>query len=169
MVEPVCVEWILDMRKIIFKAPASVWDHRAGDPDTPVEDSAVLKAFDGYVYEDECFDEHIDRELEEAGISGGYLRFEYQKEDNLLFAITEYNLRRKLTETEVLKLREYTVGSGQMELVQILCKTEWTMTAYLSRWNVSIIGEINRWLLFVYAKSNHLQSVRERNRGVRLK
>ena len=124
MVESVCVEWILDMRKIIFKAPASVWDHRAGDPDTPVEDSAVLKAFDGYVYEDECFDEHIDRELEEAGISWGYLRFEYQKEDNLLFAITEYNLRRKLTETEVLKLREYTVGSGQMELVQILCKTE---------------------------------------------
>ena len=101
--------------------------------------------------------------------TGRVVVFEYQKEDNLLFAITEYNLRRKLTETEVLKLREYTVGSGQMELVQILCKTEWTMTAYLSRWNVSIIGEINRWLLFVYAKSNHLQSVRERNRGVRLK
>ena len=45
------------MRKITFKAPASVWDYRSGDPDLPVKDPAVLKNYDGYVYEDECFDE----------------------------------------------------------------------------------------------------------------
>ena len=51
-----------------------------------------------------------DRELEEAGVSGGYLKFEYQNKNNMLFGFTEYNLRRKLTDPEVLKLREYTLG-----------------------------------------------------------
>ena len=102
------------MRKFTFKAPASVWDYRSGDPDLPVKDPTVLKNYDGYVYEDECFDEYMsginDRELEEAGVSGGYLKFEYQNKNNMLFGFTEYNLRRKLTDPEVLKLREYTLG-----------------------------------------------------------
>jgi len=102
------------MCRIIFKAPATVFDYRNSDDGTPIEEPALLRTYDGYVYKDECFDEHMsginDRELEEAGVSGGYLEFKYQEKNNTLYAITEYQLQRKLNDSEVLKLRKHTVG-----------------------------------------------------------
>jgi len=76
------------MSSIIFRAPASVWEHPADGSECCIEDAKVLKKYNGYVYKDECFDEHMsgknDRELEDAGVSGGYLRFEYRENVNLL-------------------------------------------------------------------------------------
>lgn len=79
-----------------------------------------LNVLDG-VDSDACFSEYFheqftvgdtthpgEQALIDAGVTGGFMHFECL--DNELFVVTEYDLKRKLTEAEEKQLIEYTQG-----------------------------------------------------------
>ena len=105
------------MPTISFTAPAVVFDFHSEDAtedDTPVmEDPNVLQTLDG-IESDEVFSEFMsdggDSTLADAGVTGGQLRFKYDSKSKRLYGFTQYSVPRKLTESEVALLKEYTIG-----------------------------------------------------------
>jgi hypothetical protein len=105
------------MPTIRFSAAATVFDFKhedANDEHTPViEDPRVLVTLDG-IESDEIFSDYLsdggDKTLANAGVSGGQLRFRFDKEAGKLYGVTEYSLVRALTADEEALLREYTIG-----------------------------------------------------------
>lgn len=83
--------------------------------DGETTDPAVLRRFDGIVYEDEAFTEYLGGPEEEnillaALQPGGYLRLVYKPALNQLWGLTEYTLTRPLSARERDLLVAYTIG-----------------------------------------------------------
>ena len=103
------------MPTIRFSAAAMVVDFRESDNGELVDNREVLKTLDGLAYLDESFSDYLfngtgRKALEEAGISGGTLRFEFHSASDCLIAVTEYVTSRILSEQEAAMLGDYTVG-----------------------------------------------------------
>jgi len=98
--------------KLQFKGPVIVIE---GDDDE-VTDINKIKSLDGLKYDDEdaIFSEYMsdggDSTLEDAGISGGLMFFEFDSTANALFGYVEYQLTRPLDDTEIEELKDYTIG-----------------------------------------------------------
>jgi hypothetical protein len=96
---------------VIVKGIACVF----GDDDQMVEDPAILSSYDGLVYNDERFTDYLGGPENEDALAallipGGYLRFEYDGKSPFLTAITEYQAIRKLDDSELVLLVDYTSG-----------------------------------------------------------
>ncbi|MCU6499593.1 hypothetical protein LPN04_17500 [Rugamonas sp. A1-17] len=108
------------MASITFSACAGVFDFKQVDPETGeegvfVEDAAILKTLDGLCYDEEVFSDYLldgdaARGLEDAGISGGSLEFNFDRASGRLIGRTEYQLERALNPDEVALLKDYTIG-----------------------------------------------------------
>ena len=70
-----------------------------------------LEELDGIDCQDE-FSEYFgeDEESLKGVVTSGYMSFEYDKKENKLYTITEYQSTRELTEEELEILKEYTTG-----------------------------------------------------------
>lgn len=105
------------MATIRVRGEAVVFDFQsedATDDDTPVvEDPAVLETLHGLEH-DEIFSDYLsdggDKTLANAGVSGGILRFEFDRQLGVLFGVTEYSAPRLLNTQELALLKDYTVG-----------------------------------------------------------
>lgn len=108
------------MASISFSAYAGVFDFKRVDPETGeegvfVEDAAVLKTLDGLSYDEEAFSDYLldgenAGELEDAGISGGSLAFNFDSASGRLIGRTEYQLERALNPDQIALLKDYTIG-----------------------------------------------------------
>ena len=92
----------------------------------PVTDIKVLQTLDGYDAEpeDELSDD-LDPSLCRAGVKGGTLRFAYDPKRRELRAVTEYRCRQRLTDEELAKLVEETVGAWSDGVGENGCEVEW--------------------------------------------
>jgi hypothetical protein len=90
---------------------AAVFDEN----DEFVSDRELLRQFDGYVYDDERFTDYlggppVEEVLAELLEPGGYLLFALASDSPLLRAVTEYRTPRRLTDSELRVLFDYTMG-----------------------------------------------------------
>jgi len=104
-------------------APARVLDTAAGD--SPVTELARLAPLDG-IGSDECFSDYLvddprTKELPSKGVSGGYLRFRIRSDLSQLWIETEYDLRERLSDREIEKLVEYTLGQWSDGIGENFC------------------------------------------------
>ena len=105
------------MTTVRVTGPATTFDFRSEDTmadDAPVvSDPRLIQTLDGLEH-DEIFSDYFsdggDTTLADAGISGGRLRFEFDRESRMLFCVTEYSSPRPLTDSELELLRDYTIG-----------------------------------------------------------
>lgn len=116
--------------RIVISGRAAVYpesDRLPSDPAAiPVVDPKVLEALDGYDadLEDDLSDD-LDAPLRRAGVRGGNLRFAYDREREELRAVTEYRCRRRLTDDELAKLIDETVGSWSDGVGENGFEAEW--------------------------------------------
>ena len=84
-----------------------------------IEDIDRVKTISGYTYmddeEDDCFgfwliDENNDSMIKNCGISGGYLHFSFYENTQDLEVSVEYDLTNELSEDQIDRLIEYTIG-----------------------------------------------------------
>jgi hypothetical protein len=98
------------MPRIVIRGAAAVFhdDHQVSDP-------RVLQSLHGLVYDEERFTDYIggpplEDELAAALVPGGSIIFTHHHGADLLAAVTEYQTRRSLTDTELRLLVDYTMG-----------------------------------------------------------
>lgn len=101
------------MMRVVVSGRATVFTD--GMPFTPtavtVTDPAVLAALDGYDAGPDPLSEDLDRELRvDTGVTGGTLRFAYDRARNELRVVTEYRCPRPLTDAELAHLVRQTEG-----------------------------------------------------------
>ena len=84
-----------------------------------IEDAERIKKLDGYIYsedeEDDCFgfwlvDENDESIIKSSGISGGFLKFNFDEQNNNLVVAIEYDLEKELSQEQIEALIEYTIG-----------------------------------------------------------
>lgn len=89
------------------------------DGEKEITDPATLTRFDDYTYRvdeyDDCFGFHLIAQndyplIKDAGISGGYLHFDFDASRRCLVASVEYSLTTMLTDQQIAQLVRYTVG-----------------------------------------------------------
>jgi len=104
------------MVKIRVRGPATVLKHRDTTTDDArvVYDATVLETLHGLEH-DEVFSDYLGdglatKSLVGAGVSGGRLRFEFDRERQRLYGVTEYSAPRLLTPSELALLMKYTIG-----------------------------------------------------------
>jgi hypothetical protein len=83
--------------------------------DEQITDAETLRRLDGLTYDDEVFTDYLGGPPEEDVLAaalhkGGMLRFSYTEGHDLLAVVTEYDAKRRLTESELRLLIDYTVG-----------------------------------------------------------
>lgn len=102
--------------RIVISGRAAVYpesDLLPCDPKAvPVTSPKVLKELDGYDGELEYeLADDIDISLTQAGVTGGTLVFVYDKNQNDLRVVTEYQCPRQLTDEELELLVQETIGA----------------------------------------------------------
>ncbi len=109
------------MPTVIISGPAQAF---ANDPrgSEPITDPKALVRFHGLASEEECVDAFDDRTWRKLGVSGGRLRFVFDKKTSTLRITTAFQVRRPLTEEQTQRLVEATkeqwsdgIGSGSFE------------------------------------------------------
>jgi hypothetical protein len=109
------------MSTILITGPANVF---AKNPraDDPITDGKLLARFHGLTSEQACAETFDEPPLKNLGISGGRLRFLFDKAAQRLRITTAYHVRRRLTETELKLLIAATkaqwsdgIGSGSFD------------------------------------------------------
>ncbi len=109
------------MPTLIISGPAQAF---ANDPrgSEPITDPKALVRFHGLASEEECVDAFDDRTWRKLGVSGGRLRFVFDKKTSTLRITTAFQVRRPLTEEQTQRLVEATkeqwsdgIGSGSFE------------------------------------------------------
>jgi ankyrin repeat protein len=96
---------------IRFAAPASIFDAN-GELVTSVE---VHRQLDGTFYGDEAFTDFLGGPSDETDLAlllehGGYLSFQFNESRNQLDAVTEFRAARRLDDSELELLTNYTAG-----------------------------------------------------------
>src|SRR5262249_53875194 len=116
--------------RIVISGRAAVYpesNYLPSDPAAvPVTGPKVLRSLDGYEAEpeDERADD-LDPSLRRAGVRGGTLRFAYDRKRKELRAVTEYRCRRRLTDEELAKLVQETVGAWSDGVGENGFEVEW--------------------------------------------
>jgi hypothetical protein len=105
-----CGQGSNEMVRIIIQGLASVYSN-----DEPVTDSATLQSLDGLVYDDERFTDYLNDTGDEGVVAGqlvpgGNIRFSYQEGSKYLGAVTEFQSRRRLSDSELALLVNDTMG-----------------------------------------------------------
>jgi hypothetical protein len=109
--------------KIKIFALAPVFD----ETDNAVTDPVRLMALHG-VTDSECFsdyflDDPATSKLPARGVSGGYLRFRFHRDEQALWAETEYDLREPLTDEETKAIVAYTSEQWSDGIGENFCQT----------------------------------------------
>ncbi len=96
-------------------ADAQVWQQFSDGRESEQVTDERLLYLSGLEYRRESFSEYLsdspsEQPLKELGLQGGYIRLEFSSERKGLIAITEYTAQRRLTDSELELLAEYTSG-----------------------------------------------------------
>ena len=101
---------------IIFKQLTHVLKWSDDDEEILIRDKTLLKSLDGYEYKDESLCDYIlDGEpeystFENIDITGGFLKYIYDKKSNEVNVYTEYQTNKDLLEEEIKVLSDYTLS-----------------------------------------------------------
>jgi hypothetical protein len=116
--------------RIVISGRAAVYPeskYLPSDPAAiPVTDPHVLRTLDGYdaELEDDMADD-LDPPLRRAGVTGGTLRFAYDRKRKELRSVTEYRARRPLTAEELAQLVQETIGQWSDGIGENGFEAEW--------------------------------------------
>lgn len=108
---------------------AAVFDEN----DEFVSDRELLGQFDGYVYDNERFTDYLggpplEDTLAELLEPGGHLLFTLASDSPLLRAVTEYRAPRRLADSELGVLLDYTMGQWSDGIGENIATETWAKT-----------------------------------------